>query len=457
MNAIHAMKSLVEKAKKKEEEKNRKSTNTTASQPASVAGAAKKTAQQTAKKVAYYSKKGVAKNAQKVLTKTKYYSQAKPTAGKVYSQKPLIQFVDSSPLEGIPYGRSFATDYAKTQRLTNMENYTPGFRVKEENPVKALSAQKYYRKKETAKNLAKNVVKKTISKAAFAKRRHANWEEKAPFRDWVNTLGYSSGEEDKGSTLAQVARRAALYGAVFPTTQGYTPEQAKALQAQIRNAPVDLQDLFIKSAGDLLPIRDISGENGVFLPEYGQVFGDLQKIATGGFGTHWHEYGHNLDWLSNRYGEQPMYSSTYAKDGKTLDDFIAEDWDKTLRDYWTTYKGNTGPYDEKAARESLGDDVYWAYPGSYVPVADIFSAYSAERGGDAFGMGYGHDASYWRNGPSNSEAEAFAELSSAAVQGGDTLRLVQAFLPNTYDAYLDMLARMKKSPYSSYQYHLPQK
>ena len=93
----------------------------------------------------------------------------------------------------------------------------------------------------------------------------------------------------------------------------------------------------------------------------------------------------------------------------------------------------------------------YAYPRSetrdVAPLSDILSPYSAERTGDTHPIGYGHSAKYWRNHPESATAEAFADLSEASVNGGNRLRYIQAFMPNTYNAYLDMLKQMANNSY----------
>lgn len=281
-------------------------------------------------------------------------------------------------------------------------------------------------------------------------------KQRSNFKNWMNSLPYERKAEDKGTTLAQAKRRASLWGAVYPTTRGYTKDQARDLQSAIQDAPVDLQNLFIKYGSRLSPMEPVPPDDtsAYFSRKYGEVFGDPSSIAKESrtkepYRTHWHEYGHNLDWLAGGNGlrdTQPMYSQTYTTDATQLQDTVASDMDNTLRQYWTNVKGDYKPYNADEALSSFLNDMSLTGP-SYIrrnaEFSDIISPYSSQRGGSSYPLGYGHDAEYWRNG-AKANSEAFANMTSASVTGGPSLRHVQAFLPNAYDQYLEMLARMSR-------------
>ena len=476
---------------------------------------AKKATAASPAKTTYYAKKktgGVIGTGRAVARRVPFSTSKAPTIRNIVNPAAIRQTVTppyyrTRPNSSKAWGIDFANDFGRDQMLWRSEDYTPEYRLLDESPFSRMKNEadlraeerrgKYYSKKLNGKNIFKqrtndyrvlkeNPLKQLEASAPAARRSYRErygynitphsvmgrikaqaeeaaerekWlkqrrDELAPFRDWVNLrTDFTSPEEDKGTTLAQVNRLASLYGAVYPTTKGYTPEQAREIQEQIRSAPVGLQDLIIKHGDQLSPIRYKEGDNAYFRPGTGRVYGDPSVIAEDNaafipYSTHWHEYGHNLDWLSKRYGNQPLYSNDYTKDGKGLNDIIAEDWDRTLRDYWDTFKSDKGPYNAKEAAESFGIDMMFAYPRSEgrerAVIGDILSPYSVEHGGDAFPMGYGHYSNYWLDHPDYKTTEAFADITSASVTGGDELRYVQAFLPNTYDAYLDMLRKMQE-------------
>ena len=73
-------------------------------------------------------------------------------------------------------------------------------------------------------------------------------------------------------------------------------------------------------------------------------------------------------------------------------------------------------------------------------ISDMFERYAVQHGGDKyqypFGVGHGKDYAL-RDG--TLAKEAFAEMTSASVVPSGSLEMIKKYLPNAYNAYLEML------------------
>lgn len=71
-------------------------------------------------------------------------------------------------------------------------------------------------------------------------------------------------------------------------------------------------------------------------------------------------------------------------------------------------------------------------------ISDMFERYSLQHGGDDYPFGVGHGKEYaLRYG--TLAKEAFAEMTDAAVANKESLELIKKFLPNAYNAYIEIL------------------
>lgn len=71
-------------------------------------------------------------------------------------------------------------------------------------------------------------------------------------------------------------------------------------------------------------------------------------------------------------------------------------------------------------------------------LSDMFERFSIEHGGSDYPLGVGHGTDYaLLNG--RLERETFAEMTSSTLTNDVSLDLIKTYLPNAYEAYLDML------------------
>ena len=420
--------------------KNRKSTDTRANSGKTINRPAQTAKPVQQKRTVYYRSKDdaqpVYKNPakQKTVSRPRYTGKGRttPKLSGWYAQPK--QAAQPKPKLKKEWGVDFWSDIYREQRARRSEDYTPEYRIKDESPVERLAA-----------DAAPGSGYRT--------------------RKWINSR-VRDYQEDRGSTLAQAKRLASLYQAVDPITKGYTREQAGDLHRQIQNAPVNLQELFIKYGDKLEPMVDarLEGESGgaFYNPTDGRVYGVPEEIAQDShsnlpYTAHWHEYGHNLDWLAGENGYKYHPSYTYYQDrgrdgGQNLGDLVLSDAERSLRDYWAKVMLNETPFDPQNALNEFGNSM--RYAGRYARgLSDMMGQYGLKHGGNTSPIVAGHDADYWDSSGYQSQ-EAFADMTAASVLGGNSQRYIQAVLPNTYDAYLDMLEDMTSDdPYSRQNTH----
>lgn len=393
-------------------------------------GVAKKAANRAGQTVVYYANKANrAVNSGTGVSGKKVRPMVSKAPPKKTGLRQMAVKIAARPYFKAKKPRTWSDDVAQLERdkiVARIENYTNESKLKDDNSLSRLTED---------------------AKPGSAYR----------MRNWINGR-IRDYPEDRGSTLAQVKRLASLYGAVDPTTKGYTREQAGDLHRQIQNAPVNLQNLYIKYGEALSPMVNLGvGEEAVppgtayFKASTNRVYGDPREISENTelhrpYRTHWHEYGHNLDHLSggNEYPKRKNYSFGGEKD---IEQTIYGDVGTSLRDYWEKVRKDQTPYNPQKALTYLYMDMQGAYPYAHRNIgelSDIMSPYSVNNGGNSHPLGWGHDKEYWRKHPSNAPSEAFADFTSASVAGGDPLRFVQAVLPNSYDEYLKMLEQMAR-------------
>lgn len=424
------------KRRRSNQNQNRKSTDTNLNSGKTSPKIAPKQAAKP--RTVYYKSKDDAKPVyrnpvkQKTAIRTRYTGKGRttPKLSEWYAQPKQAAQPKAKPKN--EWGVDFGNDFNRDQWVRRLENYTPEFRVKDEKPSEQMRT-----------DLAPG--------------------SKYRMRNWLSSRARNR-QEDRGSTLAQAKRLASLYQAVDPVTKGFTREQAGELHRQIQNAPVNLQELFIKYGDRLSPMVDLTPGPDDVLPEdqahayfshwTGKTYGEPDTIAEDSrhnvpYRTLWHEYGHNLDWLAGDNGKpkHPYYTSSHLV-GETpqhLNEMVVGEVDRSLRDYWSKVRLDESPFDPKTALVDFGMDIQGPYRNAVKNangLSDMMGLYGFEHGGTVRPIVSGHDADYWNGNLTGKNTESFADLTAASVLGGDSLRYIQAVLPNTYDAYLDMLARM---------------
>lgn len=414
---------------------NRKSTDTSANSGKTINRPAQTAKPAQQKKPVYYRSKDDARPVyrnpakQKTVSKPRYTGKGRTTpkvSGWYAQPKQALKAPEATQKWGVDFGR----DWRRVQRGDRMDAETNESKLKDINPAEQM--------------------KRDLAPGSDYR-----------MRNWINSR-VRDYPEDRGSTLAQANRLAALYGAVDPITKGFTREQAGDIHRQIQNAPVNLQELYIKHGGRLSPMVDLTPNPDDVIPpdqssayynlRTGRVYGEPDIIAKDSlsnlpYRTLWHEYGHNLDDLAGDlgYGHEiaPNYSAAPIEGRPQLGNLIREDVDESLRDYWDKVQLNRAPYGLNTAMRDFCMDMQEAFPQAAKYSAGL-SDMMGQVGKDTHPIGFGHSAEYWESGDSQKPAEAFADLTAAAVLGGPSQRYIQAVLPNTYEAYLAMLEDMAK-------------
>ena len=74
-------------------------------------------------------------------------------------------------------------------------------------------------------------------------------------------------------------------------------------------------------------------------------------------------------------------------------------------------------------------------------LSDMFGRYSVEHEGVSQPFGFGHKPDYIKK-PGALSAESFANLTSGEISNKDAVKLVEKYLPDSYNAFLEMLKGM---------------
>jgi hypothetical protein len=129
------------------------------------------------------------------------------------------------------------------------------------------------------------------------------------------------------------------------STDGYSSSQQKDIQNLLDAAPQDVKDLYQKFGSQVQSVDENvqAGHTAYYDPTDGRVHFHKADVAKGSsykkpYQTHFHEYAHNMDYLAG--GGKP-YSVSYRNgSGKSFEDVIMENWDKTMKDFYKTSAGD---------------------------------------------------------------------------------------------------------------------
>lgn len=150
------------------------------------------------------------------------------------------------------------------------------------------------------------------------------------------------------------------------TGEGYTQEQRQQLLDLIKNSPQDVQEFYSKYIdGAKAVVQDTS--RGYYMPWDNTAHFQTQRSAAGDglnepHQLHFHEYGHNLDYLANKGGAGAFSEAYTTSDGRTFEDIITAEWDKTvsLKTMEHTFNEKVSYFDSEADFVSSCIELYKA-------------------------------------------------------------------------------------------------
>lgn len=149
----------------------------------------------------------------------------------------------------------------------------------------------------------------------------------------------------------------------------------------------------------------------------------LGTAAQPKYGTVFHEFGHNIDYLAG--ARDRTISERYRnKSGLTLGQMMKKDWAAFVKD--------VGEGDEVEALTSLKLGLTRKEKWD---VSDMIEG-ASQTAGD-YPLGSGHGQSYWQ-GRDNGK-EAFAEMFAATTCNPDSLGAIKKVFPNAYKTFLEIL------------------
>jgi hypothetical protein len=222
---------------------------------------------------------------------------------------------------------------------------------------------------------------------------------------------------------------------VKPTIAMGVPEKAwgkrhaDSMKNIMESAPPEVQRVWAKYEGKIA-VYDPSytGRGAHYNHGRGGIRVDIAADALGSaaqpkYGTVFHEFGHNIDYLAGT--RRKTISERYRnKSGLTLGQTVKKDW----RDF---VKSN-GQGDETEALLSLKLGLTRREKWD---ISDMIEG-ASQTAGD-YPLGSGHGQSYWQ-GRDNGK-EAFAEMFAATTCNPDSLGAIKKVFPNAYKTFLEIL------------------
>lgn len=220
----------------------------------------------------------------------------------------------------------------------------------------------------------------------------------------------------------------------------YTEADRAEIARLYSQSPNEIQQLYGKYGGQMNAMVDNArSKAGFFSPsgQYVQLNGKMD-IAGSDYESKYqvscHEFGHYMDFLAGGKNTLKYFSQNYQNaSGQTFGQIIKGDWDAVFQQRYPNTKVTAQVIvdfcSEIKKRYSLMERA---------DLSDMFEKYSVTHGGPAYPFGVGHGTTYARKGGSV-EKETFAEMISATVANPDSLALIKKYLPNAYEAFLDMI------------------
>lgn len=324
------------------------------------------------------------------------------------------------------------------------------------------------------------------------------------FRRKDGSISYVGRERDTtmhaGQIAAEQAKRAkeAKAGLTEPKAKGgitrdYDTDYAKHYGKDFYDAMCDLLDKC--GNGDLQFIcQEYQAKIRATDPDFkgrahasgGRIYVNKENDAKGSsweapYEVTFHESGHAIDYLTrgdaHTNGPRLMYSSAY-KDGvfpATIRDEVAEMVKKKDAELKAEFKAHEGDYKWMFENGYIDGYVYRMYErtgnlfgaepkyskthaykelqrdfidelGGTLGLGDISDMLEGATNG-RITCGYGHGKSYWEKilgVDVNLATEAFAEMTSATIANGESLKTIKKYLPRSYAVYEEMLKELAK-------------
>lgn len=157
-----------------------------------------------------------------------------------------------------------------------------------------------------------------------------------------------------------------------------------------------------------------------------------------------------LDELDSFSGSNSLAKEFLSKHKSLFFEIVAgDDITKEFYDEYVQKQTGVTPEDIKNFCRMMKSEYTFQERGC---LSDMFENFSVTNGGPAYPFGLGHGKEYAQNYSSPSdpdyydrlERESFAEFTEMCVVNKDALEVTKKYLPNAYDAYLDMIREAVK-------------
>lgn len=298
--------------------------------------------------------------------------------------------------------------------------------------------------------------------------------DKMKYKDWKNQFVKEDLKEDVKSDKIELPKN--LNSEIF---KKIGKDNYENLHSILEDAPELERNVWVKMENDLTVVNANSnvhpcchGTSGIEMNVSKDAKGSLYSKP---YQTTFHEFGHNIDYLSNKkYGDgyafRP-YSYTYQNNifGRTIKsevgdrvDSIAARMKQEFKDYkndfewlhnkgyisdWSydfykkqgTWLGGEPKFSKSMAYRELEKEIRAIDKNIMANLSDIVEGATNGR----VQAGFGHGKGYWKQEHKLS-TEAFAEMFDSSVANPEQLEIIKQYLPKSYEIFQEMLQTILK-------------
>ena len=175
--------------------------------------------------------------------------------------------------------------------------------------------------------------------------------------------GASSNPDPAGAKIASKGGAISCESSV-----GYTVKQQADIEHMLEKSPKEIKSLYDQYGWQLKPaVEDVGKGNAFYNPDEARVHMLRSATVSGSdyeapYDTHFHEYGHNLDYLAGD-GTNPLSRVYRDQQGRSFEEIINSDWDAALKEH---YKNSPQLYMKQfeancANSSGMGAEMYVKY------------------------------------------------------------------------------------------------
>lgn len=226
----------------------------------------------------------------------------------------------------------------------------------------------------------------------------------------------------------------------------YKEKQREEIAQLYSQAPYEIQQFYAKYGNEIGEMVDNARSKQAFFSPIKQriQLNGKEDIEGSNYQNKYqvsaHEFGHNMDFLAGGKDVYEYFSERYRDEkGRTFGQIIEDEWHEYFKNrYGLDSKKDYMTPTVKEFCQEIKDNYGLK---ERADLSDMFEKFCVHNcGGPAYPFGIGHGSNYWRR-TGSLEKETFAEMLDATITNQEALEVVKKFLPNSYNAFMDMIRK----------------